>query len=87
MKLKDGFLLRQVAGENVVLPVGEGLPKDKMITLNGTGMFLWQHLGAETDEETLVAALLAEYHVDRELALTAVRGFVEKLRGHGFLEE
>lgn len=84
MKLKDGFLLRQVAGQTVVLPVGD-LDLNMMITLNDTGAFLWKHLQEETDEAGLVAALLAEYDVDEPTAAKAVAGFVQKLRDHDFL--
>lgn len=86
MKLKEGFLLRQVAGENVVLPIGGDLDQNMMITLNGTGAFLWERLGSETDIDALVAAVLAEYDVDAATARSAVEGFIETLRGHGFLE-
>ena len=85
MKIKDGFLLRQVAGQNVVLPVGEGLDLNMMITLNDTGKFLWEQLSCDTDESALVAALLEEYDVDRETAAQAVSRFLETLNGHGFL--
>ena len=57
MKIKDGFLLRQVAGQTVVLPVGGDLDLNMMITLNDTGAFLWEKLQAEIDEDGLVAAL------------------------------
>lgn len=86
MKLKDGFLLRQVAGQNVVLPVSGDLDMNMMITLNDTGAFLWERLQSETDEEALVAALLADYDVDEATARKAVSAFVEKLRSHSFLE-
>lgn len=85
MKLKDGFLLRQVAGQNVVLPVGGDLDLNMMITLNDTGVFLWERLGEETDEAALVKALLAEYDVDEATAAAAVSAFVKKLRDHEFL--
>lgn len=85
MKLKDGFILRSVAGETVVLPVGSGLDLNMMITLNDTGAFLWEKLGSETDEAALVAALLAEYDVDQETAKEAVSAFVKKLNDNGFL--
>lgn len=85
MKLKDGFILRTVAGETVVLPVGGGLDLNMMITLNDTGAFLWEKLGAETDEAALVAALLVEYDVDQETAKEAVSAFVKKLNDNGFL--
>lgn len=85
MKLKDGFLLRQVAGQTVVLPAGGELDMNMMITLNGTGAFLWQRLAEETDEAALTAALLEEYDVDEATAKTAVAGFIRKLNEHGFL--
>lgn len=85
MKLKDGFLLRQVAGENVVLPIGPDLNRNMMITLNGTGAFLWERLQSETDEDTLVNALLEAYDVDEPTARTCVKAFVKNLEDNGFL--
>lgn len=85
MKLKDGFLLRKVAGEYVVIPTGAELDLNMMITLNGTGAFLWEKLQAETTEDALVAALLAEYDVDEDTAKKSVVTFVEKLKSHDFL--
>ena len=44
MKIKEGFVLRQVAGQNIVLSTGNELDMNMMITLNDTGAFLWEHL-------------------------------------------
>ncbi|MBE6917182.1 MAG: PqqD family protein [Ruminococcaceae bacterium] len=85
MKMKDGFLLRQVAGQTVVLPCGEEMDLNMMINLNETGAFLWKLLQTETTEDALVAALLAEYDVDEKTAREAVAGFVAKLEENGFL--
>ena len=87
MKLKDGFILRDVAGQTVVLPAGDGLDLNMMITLNGTGKFLWEHLDQGTDEAALTAALLAEYNVDENTAKVAVAGFIAKLNEYGFLAD
>ena len=85
MKLKDGFLLREVAGQVVVLPVGEDLDLNMMITLNETGRFLWECLQEETDEAGMVSALLKEYDVDEATAISAVQNFVKKLNDNDFL--
>ena len=85
MKIKDGFILRSVAGQTVVLPTGDELDLNMMITLNETGTFLWEHLQQETDETALVSALLSEYDVDEATAAKAVAGFVAKLSDNGFL--
>ena len=85
MKLKEGFLLRQVAGQTVVLPFSDELDLNMMITLNETGRFLWERLQNGTTEDALVAALLEEYDVDEATARKQVVKFVEKLNGNGFL--
>ena len=85
MKIKEGFLLREVAGQIVALPCSDDLDMNMMITLNGTAAFLWEQLQQETDEKSLVAALLAEYDVDEPRAAAAVAGFVKKLEENGFL--
>ena len=85
MKIKDGFLLRQVAGQNVVLPVGGDLDLNMMITLNESGAFLWERLQNETTQEALVQALLAEYDVDPQTAADCVAAFIQKLHGHEVL--
>lgn len=87
LKLKEGFILREIAGEKVVLPSGNDLDLNMMITLNGTGAFLWERLEKGSDVEAMTAALLAEYDVDQQTAKAAVEGFVKKLEAHGFLQD
>ena len=86
MKLKDGFILREVAGQTVVLPTGGDLNLNMMITLNETAKFLWEKLENEIDEPALVAALLAAYDVDEETATTCVANFVAELKKYDFLQ-
>lgn len=86
MKIKEGFLLREVAGETVVIPSGETLDLNMMITLNSTGAFLWQKLQEETTEAALTQAILAEYDVDEATAAKSVAEFVKKLKDNDILE-
>ena len=85
MKLKDGFVLREVAGECVVIPTGDALDLNMMITLNETGCTLWKRLEQEAEMADLTAALLAEYDVDEVTAAAAAEQFVAKLKEHDFL--
>ena len=85
MKLKEGFMMRQVAGQTVVLPCGEELDLNMMITLNETATFLWERLETETTEDALVAALLSEYDCDEATARQSVVDFVRRLGENGFL--
>ena len=79
MKLKSGFVLKEVAGECVVVNVNPHANLDGMITLNSTAKTLWLALEKGASEEELVRALTEEYEVDEETAVLAVRGFAEKL--------
>ena len=86
MKLKDGFVLRSVAGETVVVPTGGDLNLNMMITLNETGKLLWERLEKGAEEAELVAALLQEYDVDQQTAENHVALFVKKLIENGFIK-
>ena len=79
LKLKEGYIIREVAGQIVALPTGDDLDLNVMITLNGTGKFLWELIEKGSDVDSLVAALLAEYDVDEATARTGVERFVAKL--------
>ena len=88
MKIKKGFLMREVAGENVVIAVGEAAKSFKgMIRLNPTGAFLWKLLEKDTDEATMVSAMLDAYETDKETAENDIRAFVGSIRAAGLLDE
>lgn len=87
MKVKDGFVLRTVAGSNIVVPVGEAAAQfNGMITLNDSGAFLWRELEKGADADSLTEALLKEYDVDKEAARTCAVDFISKLEEAGCLE-
>ena len=85
MKLKDGFILREIAGQTVVVPTMGDLDLNMMITLNDTGAFLWERLQEDVSEDELVCALLQEYDVDEATARRSVAAFVGNLKENGFL--
>jgi hypothetical protein len=88
MKIKDGFVLKSVGDNHVVVPVGAAqVDFRSMIALNGSGAFLWTRLQQGSSEQELVQALLAEYDVDAELAQRDAALFVQNLREQDLLED
>lgn len=88
MKIKEGFLLRQVGGNNVVVPVGaQAVDFRCIITLNEVGAFLWEKMSADCTVADLVEALLAEYDVTADIATADVERFVANLREKSLLDE
>ena len=71
MKIKDGFILREMCGENII--TGEGLEHinfNKLISLNSTAAFLWNAVaGKDFTVESMAQMLVDEYGIDMELAL------------------
>lgn len=82
MKIKENFVLRELCGSFVVVAVGEQTLNFKgLIKLNETGAFLWKNM-AEKDvtEEELLQALLSEYEVEKDIAQTDIKEFVDLLK-------
>ena len=87
MKIKEGFILRNVAGSNIVVPFGDRcLDFNGMITLNDTGAFIWKQLENGAEEADIVKAILAEYEVEEDRAAQCVKDFVAKLKEADCLE-
>ena len=90
MKIKEGFVLRQVCGENVI--VGEGLGTidfGKLISLNETAAWLWQKAleqGTFTID-SLAEALCAEYEVADDKARKDVEQMTAKWIEIGIVSE
>ena len=87
MKIKKGFVIRQVGGENVVVPVG-AMSKQfhGMINLNETGAFLWNFFCENHTVDEGVTALLNEYDVEEQIARDDVESFVKTIEENGFAE-
>lgn len=87
MKIKEGFLLRNVAGNNVVVPIGKAtLDFNGMMSLNDTGAFLFEKLIEGTSKEQLIEDLMNAYDVDKELAAKDVEDFIAKVEREDLLE-
>ena len=89
MRIKNGFVLRQVCGENVI--VGEGLGAinfGKMLALNETAAWLWQQAVAMGDftVDALAQKLCDEYEVSLDEAKVDVTAIVTEWQNVGVLE-
>jgi len=86
MRIKKGFVLREVAGQIMVIATGEA-SKDfhGMIRLNGTGKEIWTGLQDEKSQEDIVKILEEKYEIDSETAKADVEQFIAKMAEMGFL--
>ena len=81
MKIKDGFMLRQIGAQTVVVAVGEASRDfNGIIRLNATGRFLWEQLQQEVTVEQLLAKMLETYDIDEQSARNDIQTFVARLK-------
>lgn len=87
MKLNENYILKEIAGMPVVVPVGEAVNKIRgMITLNGPAEVIWKALEDGKDYEKIVAEIKAEYDADDSVIRADLDAFLEKLKNYGILE-
>ena len=88
MKIKDGFVLRQMCGEYIVAAEGlEHINFNKLISLNSSAAFLWEKLvGKEFTTEQMAQLLVDEYGIDMELAMTDSAKLMESWVNAGIAE-
>ena len=80
MRIKDGYMLSNVAGKYIVVPIGnEAIDFNGVITTNESGAFLWKCLEKDITEKELLDALLNEYDIEEETALADITDFINKL--------
>jgi hypothetical protein len=88
MKRKQGFIVREIAGKTVALAVGETSKEfHGMLTLNSTGLFIWNQLSSDTTEELIIKELMNVYDVDLDRAKEDVHTILETLKNAGIITE
>lgn len=86
MQVRPDFILREVAGESILIPTGDAARTfSGLIALNSSGRFLYDLLSSDPREEDLVQAMVDTYDVDRSTAEHDVAEFLELLRTHKIL--
>jgi hypothetical protein len=87
MKIKSGYLLREVAGQFIVVPVGnQAISFNGIITLNKSGKVIWEVMQKETSVEEIAQALKEVFEVSDEVANKDVTTFLETLKKHSLVE-
>lgn len=88
MKLKREFILREIMGEVIAIPVGDSLLNfNGMICINEVGDVIWRGLQAEKSKEEILEEILDQFDVTCEEATADLDDFLRRLRQSDLLEE
>ena len=87
MKIREGFILREVAGTFVIISSGaENLDFKGIITVNEVGALIWKCVDEGLGKEEIVDKILSEYDVKREIASVDCDEFLEQLISKNIIE-
>lgn len=87
MKLKKEFILREVAGETIVVPVGSmALNFNGIISLDPVGTVIWKALEQGKEREEILNEILENFEVEKEIAEADMDEFLKQLQDNHFME-
>lgn len=87
MKIAKEFILRDIAGECVLVPTGATTQEfNGLITLSDTGKFIWENIEKADSLDELIGLVLENYEIDKDTATKDVVEFVTQLVGCGFVK-
>lgn len=69
MKRKEQFIAREIAGDYVMMPVGEtALKFNGLIMGNAVSAFMWENIEKVNDSDEMATLICEEFEVDFETA-------------------
>lgn len=88
MKLKYDFIVREIVGEYVLIPMGESALKiSGFLTTNAVGASLMEELKEKRTHEQLLERILDDFDVDEKTASEDIEEFINLLKSHDFIED
>jgi hypothetical protein len=88
MKIKDGFMTRNISGKIVAVAVGDrALEFNGMINLNETGEFIWKCLEEDTTIDEVATKVAHKYDIAIDEAKQSVLEFVKQLDAEDLLQK
>lgn len=90
MKLKDGLILREVAGQYVIVPTGKRVREvTSIVYISSSAAYLWDYMkGHEFEKEELVQRILEHYEgVTKEKAAEDIDKFLKTLADNNILDD
>lgn len=88
MKIKDGYILKEVAGSNIVIATGkQKLNFNGIMTFNSVGADVFNMLDGTNSVDDIVAKIANDYGVELERVKVDVENLIKKMKEHNLLDE
>ncbi|MCD7807966.1 MAG: PqqD family protein [Erysipelotrichaceae bacterium] len=88
MKINDNFILRDIAGDHILVPVGEtALKLSGMIAINDVGCLIYNELKNNKTVDEIIISVCNEYDIDEQTAKQDIEEFITVLKDNEILIE
>lgn len=88
MKIKDGFILKDVAGSKIVIATGkQRMNFNGVITFNSVGAEVFNMLDGTHSVEDIIVKIAEDYSVPQETVKADVIKLIDKMKNHGLIED
>jgi hypothetical protein len=88
MKIKQGFVLQNVAGSYLACATGALAAEfSGVVRMNATGAFIFEILSRGAEKEEIIDKVVSEYGISRDIAERDVTAYITYLRENGVIEE
>ena len=88
MKAKEGFVLRSVSNDYILMPAGENAGRfNGTVVLNDVAAFVWKMLENPVSREDLLLAVMDAYNVEEAVAARDLDALLQKLNAYGVIED
>ena len=88
MKAKEGFVLRNIVDEYILMPTGDNIAAFQgTILLNDVSAFIWEKLQNPISKADLLQAVLNEFEVEKAVASADLDALLTTLKGYGVIED
>lgn len=86
MKIKNEYIMRNIAGDDVLVPIGKTVNDfNGLIILNEMAKFIWEKMIEVDNEGELLNCILDEYEVEKDVAKADLDEFLNILRENNII--
>lgn len=87
MKIIKDFILREIAGECILVPTGKTSQDfNGMVSLSPSGQFIWENIEKVDSFEEILSLITNEFEIDESIARIQTIEFIAQLLDQGFIQ-
>lgn len=85
MRISDDYILKTIVDDYIVVPIGDSVDINSMISVNETGALIWNKIEEGCAVDEIADCFVNEYGITKEEAMADINEFLKKMLDNGIL--